>query len=103
MPSPALLLSLGRRTFCPAASRPESKPAAPKCEQRGQPRYEGCVSGLSDPSEHSAGFRDAYPELADELIVRRALGVDEVVVVALEEVSVALAADDAVQDERVQE
>src|SRR5207237_281524 len=51
------------------------------------------------PGEEAADLGDVDPEAADELILRRVVGVEKAVVVALEHVAAVGLAGDAMQDE----
>jgi len=82
----------------PAAAAAAHLRAAPAQEQKHDERDgDAGVRRSAHPEQRPSGPRRAHPELSDQLAARRVVVVEEAVVVALEDVAIADAADDPVQ------
>ena len=76
---------------------PSTTRAGEREKQDGEAGKRAGMPGLADEGERIAGPWDVDPELAEQFAARRVAGVDEVVVVALEEVVAVLDDDDAME------
>jgi len=88
----------GRGSAATTLSAPRRRCSTEQEERSRETAQERCVQGLAHPRDRSAGLGQVQPECSDQLTAGDIAGIDEAVVVALEEVMPVLDHDDPMQD-----